>query len=214
MRQRILLLSNPHEFGWADLRLALRAMETICVVGEATDAHRALDLATARTPDVIIAATKLAGKSTLPLLMGLPGKLAAMPKILFFASYLDPAELAALDWRHVAGYLLWDDLSPELLPYCLTLAVRGATVLQTRKVAAYIRLECRTLDPERRVQLTEREQAVLRRLAEGLTHEQIARVEPLSLRTVARTVAVLEAKLDAPSQFVLGFKTAQLRLLC
>jgi len=60
---------------------------------------------------------------------------------------------------------------------------------------------------------TEREQLVLHRLAEGLTQEQIHKVDGLSMRTVGRIVASLEAKLDAKSQFVLGIRAAKLGLI-
>lgn len=61
--------------------------------------------------------------------------------------------------------------------------------------------------------LTERERAVLQRLAEGLTREQVQAVESMSLRTVNRVVAALERKLDAPNVFALGARAAQLGLV-
>ena len=132
-----------------------------------------------------------------------------------FASRLNPAELSALNELGVVGYLLWGDLAPETLPHCLATMLIGKAVLRTRSVAAAFAgaWSCSPRPCGDRVRLTEREQAVLRRLAEGLTHEEIAQLEPLSLRTVDRIVATLEAKLDAPSQFVLGLKAAQFGLL-
>lgn len=64
-----------------------------------------------------------------------------------------------------------------------------------------------------RLQITHREQVVLQRLAEGFTQEQIANAENISPRTVERVVAILEQKLNAPCQFVLGMKAAQLDLV-
>lgn len=61
--------------------------------------------------------------------------------------------------------------------------------------------------------LNEREQAVLQRLAEGLTQEQIAKVEDLRVRTVGRIVASLHEKLDTPSLVALGVRAAQLGLV-
>lgn len=54
---------------------------------------------------------------------------------------------------------------------------------------------------------------MLCRLADGLTREQIAAGEGLSLRTVKRIVARLEEKLDAANPFVLGMKAAQLGMI-
>jgi DNA-binding NarL/FixJ family response regulator len=61
-----------------------------------------------------------------------------------------------------------------------------------------------------RRQLTARERAVLQRLADGLSREQIAEAEHLGMRSVTRTLSGLQQKLDAPSLFVLGKKATQL----
>jgi len=61
--------------------------------------------------------------------------------------------------------------------------------------------------------LTERERAVLQRLTEGLTREQVRAIEAISLRTVNRTVADLERKLGAHNPFVLGARAALLGLV-
>ncbi len=61
--------------------------------------------------------------------------------------------------------------------------------------------------------LTERERVVLQRLAEGLTQDQIAKVEDIPVRTVSRIVASLHRKLDAPSLVALGVRASCLGLV-
>jgi len=209
-RQRILLVSSQ-EFGWGDLRMALGALEEACVVGDATCLGKAMELVTACRPEVIIAAARLDGVPTMPLLTELHSRLLPASKIIVIASRPDPVEFAALDGRHIAAYLIWSDLCRETLLHCLGAVIRSDIVVRSRTVAtmgcdSHQHKGCPHTDS---VQLTERERAVLRRLAEGLTQEQIARLEHLSLRTVERVVATLAAKLDAPSQFVLGLKAAR-----
>ncbi len=214
MRQHKVLLISSHDFGWGELRRALQAMEGVSLVGEATTMCLALHLATTRRPDVVIAAATLEGRSVQPLLMDLRRTLCPALKVILFASHLEPAEAMALGRLQPDGYLLWSDLSPDTLPHYLTLAIGGDIVLRSRTVATFLATQCEA--PQRgrgAAQLTAREQAVLQRLAAGLTHKQIARVESLSLRTVERTVTALEAKVDAPNHFVLGLKAAQLGLL-
>lgn len=61
--------------------------------------------------------------------------------------------------------------------------------------------------------LTARERAALRRLAEGLTRQEIAAAEGMSERTVQRIGADLREKLEAPTAFALGVKACQLGLI-
>ena len=212
-RQKVLLISS-HEFGWVDLRLTLGALEEACVVGDATCLRKAMELVTACRPDVIISAARLDEVPTLPLLTDLHARLLPTSKIIILASRPDPAEFAALDGRHIAAYLIWSDLCRETLLHCLAAVLRSDIVVGSRSVATLYSdsHQQRRCPPTGSVQLTERERAVLRRLAEGLTQEQIARLEHLSPRTVERVVATLAAKLDAPSQFVLGLKAARICL--
>lgn len=64
-----------------------------------------------------------------------------------------------------------------------------------------------------RGRLTGRELITLQQLAQGKTQKEIAETTRCSLRTVERTISLVEAKLDAPSQFVLGVRAAQLNLV-
>lgn len=61
--------------------------------------------------------------------------------------------------------------------------------------------------------ITEREQRVLLRLAQGLTHQHIATCEQLKLRTVERTIAALAVKLQVPSRHGIIAKAAVLGLV-
>lgn len=58
-----------------------------------------------------------------------------------------------------------------------------------------------------------RERRILRQLASGRTHEHIAALDGIGLRTVKRTIPGLEQKLDATSLFSLGARAAELSLL-
>ncbi len=61
--------------------------------------------------------------------------------------------------------------------------------------------------------LTPRQQAILRGLAQGLTREEIAQVEGLSLRTVKRTISEIQAKVGVTTPFALGVAAVRLGLL-
>jgi DNA-binding NarL/FixJ family response regulator len=61
--------------------------------------------------------------------------------------------------------------------------------------------------------LTGRELAILEKLAAGLSEQQAAAAEGISVSTARRAVAELQAKLDAPSLFTLALRASQLGLI-
>lgn len=209
MRQRTILLISSGDCGWTDLRLALGTMAEVRVVGDVRGARQAIQLATTLRPDVVIAAARVEEASALPLLRELYQDLPTS-KIIVLATSFDPADLMALDEISITGHLLWSDLSSETLRHCLAAMIASDIIVASPALAAQ-----RGPAPSRTasVPLSKRQRAILGRLAEGLTHHQIAQVEPLSLRTVERVVADLQQKFDAPNQFVLAKKATQLGLI-
>jgi DNA-binding NarL/FixJ family response regulator len=215
MQRRPVLLIPSDDCGWAGVRLALAAWPDLRVIGEATTAAHGVELALLLQPDIIIAAAELEGTAMLPLLSELHRTACARSTIILLASQPRPADPAAIERVEIAGYLLWSDLSTEALRYCLAAVITGDVVVISQAVATALLAERQRgsgahSEP---VPLTARKRMVLRCLAEGRTHKEIAVAEGLSPRTVERTVARLEQKLGAPTQFVLGMKAAQLGLL-
>ena len=125
--------------------------------------------------------------------------------------------LAACAKVGISGYLLWNDLSCEIVYHCLTIVLkRDLSIISQSVLAEFVGMHsvpAAQQDVPVLVPLSAREQAVLERLAEGLSYEQIAQIEPISLRTVERIVANLERKFDAPNHFVLAKKASQLGLI-
>jgi DNA-binding NarL/FixJ family response regulator len=200
--------------GWAELHAALRTLEDVEVVGEATTGRQAIDLASRLRPDVILCAARVDGVSARPLLLVLQRRVSPASKIIIFAGRLDLELFAAVDDLQLAGYLLWSDLSAAAIPHVLAAVMASDVVVGTSTVArAFIDSQCRPkLSRPGAPRLTVREQAMLRRQAEGLTYDEIATAEQLSERTVARIVADLREKLEAPTNFVLGMKAVELGL--
>lgn len=127
---------------------------------------------------------------------------------------LSPEELQALLATGIKGVI---DLEPGRrgLAEVLNNVLQGTPVVRARLpptgggVAAALQS---TKSPDA-PSLAEREQVVLRRLAQGLTAPQIAELERFSPRTVSRIVSTLERKLDAQSLFQLGATADRLGLL-
>lgn len=213
MHTRTVMLIPDGEVGWSNLRTALASLPDVQIVGEATDAEDALAIAQEHRPDHIFAATVVAGETTLPLLIALR-QIAPASRILRFAPRFDPADLAPHAAFGAAGYLLWHDLSCQGLRACVEATLAGRVHLTSQIAVDAFTAALR--DPSLLhgdVHLTDRERSVLHRLAAGQTQTQIAASEHLSEKTVKRTVESLREKLDAPSQFTLGMRAAQLGLV-
>jgi DNA-binding NarL/FixJ family response regulator len=215
MRQRSLLLISSHDLGWGDLRVVLRTIEHVCICGEAASAREATRLVAACKPDVIISAATVDDAPALPLLVDIRYDLCPKSKLIVIGTSFEPDDLLAYAELGVAGLLQWGELSVESLRHCLAAAIGADVVVGSRHAVTALLSAGAAPAPWRGgpVRLTERERAVLRRLAGTPLGEEIARAEHLSLRTVKRTVAGLDAKLDAPSAFVLGMRAAQLGLV-
>jgi DNA-binding NarL/FixJ family response regulator len=215
MREHTALLVSSDECGWTELRLALSSLPNVQIIGEATDIQLARRLAMSRRPTVVITTTHIEGSSILPFLTELRARGLTATKIVLVANRVDAREVADISELDVAGHLLWGDLSIPTLQHCLAATIGSDLVVASREVVrAFVEVHrTKTGMSDVPIMLSEREHAVLLRLAEGLTHEQIAVAEPMSRRTVDRIVARLQVKLDVPNSFVLGSRASQLGLL-
>ena len=115
----------------------------------------------------------------------------------------------------VDGYVLWRDLCSDALPHLLRLiALANVTVGGHEVSEAFIAARRPApVWPPASVWLTEQEQLVVRGLTAGMTRPEIATAVGVSVRTLHRTIADLEHKLDAPTALVLAYKAGQLGLL-
>ena len=213
--QRTILLISSDDVGWREVRAILATLTDVRIVGDATEPDSVRHLAVEHRPDAIIATATLSGQSILPLIAELHHDCSPASKVILFAGRYEHRQLRSPQDLGVVGFLLWGDLSSTVLRYALALLLTGDVILGSRAVVATFIESLRGEGAARlaAATITPRERTVLGRLADGLTHEQIAAAEPLSLRTVQRIIADLEHKLDAPNQFVLAKKATQLGLI-
>ena len=214
MQRHTLLLISSDDAGWSDLRQVLRGMSTITVVGEATTYRQARDLATEGQPDAIIAATKVEGRSIVPLLTLLHQRYCPQSKIILVGHHY----LAAKDYTPtetgVIGYVLWHDLAGDAARHYLASALAGDVFLASRDVVRpFLRARRYPTDIPAPPPLDDRQRAVLRGLAAGEPYQQIAARTGLSRKKVERLITELKEELDAPTLFVLGRQITQLGLL-
>ena len=206
---RTVLLVPDECLGWHALRKALETLPGVRLVPDAPNLPAAWERAHVYQPDVIVTASMCVGESAFGLLARLRPVLPAATFIVI-AERHHADELLCISSIGVASYLVWRDLSTHGLSCTLAAAMSGQfTILSNDVAAAHIAAERgRFAAAGPAPTLTVRERAILRGLFEGLTQQQIARLESVSLSTVARDIQSLEDKLGASDRFVLGAKAA------
>jgi DNA-binding NarL/FixJ family response regulator len=182
-------------------------MRDVSIIAEAASVVRASELAKAHLPSVILAPAELDGASTVQPLCELRHRLAPSSKIVVIANCIDCEQISDFTRIGVTAQLLWTELSLTALPHLIAGLLSSDITMTSRTLVD----QC--IPARQQVQLSERELKILRNLADGLTYKEIAQVEMLSRRTVARLVGALEVRFETPTQFTLGLKVKQYGLL-
>jgi two-component system response regulator DevR len=193
------MLVDDHALVRSAVRQALTAPD-IAVVGEAGTADEALTMAPQLRPDLLLLDINLPGSDGLRLLRELGPRLPETRIVMLTVSAAHRDLLDAMR-NGAAGYLT-KDLSPEALQRAVR-GIRSGDLPMSRSMAAEV---VRSLAVSRRRtgvsaaddplgELSEREQQVLRHLADGLTDREIATRLGISPRTVETHVGSILHKL-------------------
>jgi DNA-binding NarL/FixJ family response regulator len=193
------MLVDDHALVRSAVRQALSAPD-ISVVGEAGSADEALLLAPQLRPDLLLLDINLPGTDGLRLLRELGPRLPETRIVMLTVSATNRDLLEAMR-NGAAGYLT-KDLSPEALQRAVR-GIRSGDLPMSRAMAAEV---VRSLATSRRrsgaaevddplAELSDREQQVLRHLADGLTDREIATRLGISPRTVETHVGSILHKL-------------------
>jgi DNA-binding NarL/FixJ family response regulator len=186
----------------AGFRVLLDSAPDIEVIGEAANGAEAVELATARRPDVMLMDVRM------PVMDGLEAtrRIARTPEtagvhILILTTFdLDEYVYEALR-AGASGFLLKDTDPPELLEAVRVIA-RGDALLAPSVTRRLIAEFARRPEPQRAVPaaltaLTEREREVLALVARGMTNDEIADALSVSPATAKTHVSRVMGKLDA-----------------
>ena len=180
-----ILLADDHPTLRVGLRVLLDQAPDVEVVGEAEDGEEALALIEALAPDVAVLDCQLPGMSG-PQVAAEMQRRGLPTKVLALSSYSDDHYVRGMLEAGAVGYLLKSE-APEVIVAAVRAAVEGESYFSppvVEKVAAWAR-------GERPGGLTEREQEVLRLVAEGLGNKEIAQkliISPLTVRKHASNV--------------------------
>jgi DNA-binding NarL/FixJ family response regulator len=190
------LVVDDHPVVRQGLVSVLEDQPDFAVVGSAGDANEAIDLVRRLAPDVVLLDLELPGIGGVE---AIPRVLAASPTtaILVFTAYDTDERVFGAVRAGARGYLLKGAAVAEIAQAIRALAA-GESYLEQRIAG---KLLSEVTAPRRFAGLlTERERAVLRLVAAGLSNKQIARSLEISERTVKFHVTSIFRKLDADNR--------------
>jgi two-component system, NarL family, response regulator LiaR len=190
-----IVIADDHGVVRQGLRMFLGLDPELEVVGEAADGAEALRLARQLRPDVVLM------DLLMPVMDGITATAAIRSElpdteVLALTSVLEDASVVGAVRAGAIGYLLKDTQADAL---CLAIKAAAAGQVQLTPRAA-ARLMQAVSAPESPEELTERETAVLRLLAQGQSNKQIARNLQIGEKTVKTHVSNILSKLGVQSR--------------
>ncbi len=190
------LLADDHPALRMGLRVLLDRAPDIEVVGEADDGEAALALIESLQPDVAVLDCQLpkiegAAAAQEAARRGWPVRVVAL------SAYDDDRYLAGMLAAGAVGYLLKNE-APGQIVAAVQAAMRGETLWTPTQRARVERWQAEVARV--RDSLTERERAVLRCVADGLSNKEIAQVLHITVRTADFHVSNILRKLGVISR--------------
>jgi len=193
-----ILIADDHALVREGIVAFLKLCDDFEVVGEASDGVEALEKASKLHPDIIIMDVnmpKLGGlETTIEVKRLHPGT-----KILVLTQYEDKEYIMRFLKAGVSGYLLKKAVGSDLIT-ALKAIGRGEIYLYSsiasEVVSRYLRGDMAVDEKDPYEKLTEREKRVLKLVAEGYTHKEIADILNISVKTVIAHQTNIGDKLD------------------
>ncbi|HEX5090355.1 MAG TPA: response regulator transcription factor [Nocardioides sp.] len=200
MTRARLLLADDHALVRRGVRLILEQEPDLTVVAEAGDGAEAVEAARTSQVDLVvldIAMPRMTGLQAAREIGRRRGR-GEPPKILMLSMHDNEQYFFESLKVGACGYVLKSVADEDLVSACRA-ALRGEAFVYPGAMSALIRDYLDRLRRGDRVPaqvLTEREDEVLKLIAEGLSSKEIARALTISIKTVERHRANILAKLD------------------
>ncbi len=197
MTQRIrVLLVDDHPLVIDGIQARLEDEGDIEVVGRGGNGQEAITLSQQLQPDVVLM------DISMPVMNGLEAtrilsKEAPNVRVLILSMHDNREYMVQLIQAGAKGYILKDVSAAEMVKAVETVYQGGTYFSASASQTLFSSFDTPAKDEGRRdTQLTQREQTVLKLLAEGHNNKEIARVLGISVRTVETHRQNIKAKLD------------------
>mgnify|MGYP001203868624 CR=1 FL=1 len=193
-----ILVADDHALLREGIIAILKLHDDVEVVGEASDGMDAIQKAQKLRPDIVLMDIAMPGLGGLEATVEIK-KASPEIKILVLSQYDDREYVSRLIKAGVSGYILKHAVGTDLLSSIRAVA-RGEFYLYSAIASSVIgdylskKGEASVEDPYER--LTDREKQVLKLIAEGHSHKEIASMLDISVKTVIAHYANFQEKLD------------------
>jgi len=191
-----LLIVDDHEVVRMGLRTLLEGQGGLDVIGEAATAAKAVKMALAKKPDVVLMDVRLPDESGIEACRQIRSQNPDI-QVLMLTSYSNDEAIFAAIMAGASGYLL-KQIDAEHLYHAVSAVGRGESILDAT-VSKTIVERVKAISeggPSRGMDsLSEREKEILRLIAEGLTNKEIAEKICLGEKTVRNYVSSILLKL-------------------
>ena len=196
-----ILLAEDHAIVREGLKSLLNAQTDMTVIAEASDGQEALASVKELHPDIIVMDISMPNVNGLKALKKIK-EINPKAKVLMLTRHTDAGFLHQLFQAGASGYVLKQSASDELIRAIHAVA-QGKHYLDpavTEKVTISYAHRHADLRPEQQGNLSEREEAILRRIAWGYSNKEIAAHFEISVKTVEAHKANIMKKLGLHSR--------------
>ncbi len=201
MSKTRILIADDHALVREGVAALLQLQDDMEVVGEACDGREALRLTAKLQPDIVLMDIAMPGLGGLEATTEIR-KTMPETRILVLSQYDDREYISRLLKAGVSGYILKHAVGTDLVSAIRAVA-RGEFYLYSgiasSVVNGFLDKE-QTLSEDPYDKLTDREKQVLKLIAEGNTHKEIAGLLDISTKTVIAHQTHLSEKLDIHSR--------------
>lgn len=193
-----ILVADDHALLREGIIAILKLHDDVEVVGEASDGMDAIQKALKLKPDIVLMDIAMPGLGGLEATVEIK-KTAPNIKILVLSQYDDREYVSRLIKAGVSGYILKHAVGTDLLSSIRAVA-RGEfylySAIASSVIGDYLSKGTAAIEEDPYERLTDREKQVLKLIAEGHTHKEIASMLDISVKTVIAHYTNFQEKLD------------------
>jgi len=195
------MIADDHAIVREGIVAILSLHEDVRVVGQAADGAEAVKMAEALKPDIILMDISMPGLGGMEATVEIRKRIKDQ-KIIVLTQYDDKEYVSRFLQAGVSGYILKKAVGSDLIA-ALRAVAKGDCYLYpsiaTDVIGGFLSKKSpKVSDPFEKV--TDRERQVLKLIAEGMSHKDIAEVLGISIKTVIAHQSNLSEKLDIHSR--------------
>ena len=205
MSKTRVLIADDHALMREGIIAFLKFYDDIEIVGEASNGLEAIEKAVKLKPDVILMDISMPELGGIEATLEIKNRMPDM-KILILTQYSDKEYVSRLLKAGVSGYILKQAVGTDLISAIRSVA-KGESYLYssiaTNVISGYLGKSSEFSVDDPYEKLTDREKQVLKLIAEGHSHKEVANLLDISAKTVIAHQTNISEKLDLHSRAAL-----------